>query len=216
MRKLLTKKEADEVLNELSIIYPDAMCELVHDTPFELLVATILSAQCTDVRVNMVTKELFKRANTPEAFVEMGIDQIKENIKTCGFYNNKAANILSASQVLISEYNSEVPSTVEELMRLPGVGKKTANVVASNCFGVPAIAVDTHVFRLANRIGFVDEKDVEKTELALQKKIDKNRWTKAHHLLIFHGRNICKARKPMCEECTITKYCRYYLGEKND
>lgn len=215
MRKLLTKQEASDVLDLLEILHPDAKCELEHKSPFELLVATILSAQCTDVRVNMVTKDLFEFANTPEDFVNMGIDKLKESIKTCGFYNNKAKNIMLASEVLISEYNSEVPNTIEELMKLPGVGRKTANVVASNCFGVEAIAVDTHVFRLANRIGFVNEKDVEKTEIELQKKIEKNRWSKAHHVLIFHGRRICKARKPLCEECNITEFCRHYLGGNN-
>lgn len=215
MRKLLTKKEACEVLDLLEIMHPDAECELVHGSAFELLIATILSAQCTDIRVNMVTEELFKVANTPQDFVDMGLEKIKDWIKTCGFYNNKAKNILAASEVLISEYDSKVPETIEELVKLPGVGKKTANVVASNCFGVPAIAVDTHVFRLANRIGFVDEKDVEKTELGLQKKIEKNRWSKAHHVLIFHGRRVCKARKPICEQCNITNYCRYYLGGKD-
>ncbi|MBL7575446.1 DNA-(apurinic or apyrimidinic site) lyase /endonuclease III [Peptoniphilus asaccharolyticus DSM 20463] len=215
MRKILTKKEADEVLDLLEELHPDARCELEHRTPFELLIATILSAQCTDVRVNAVTEELFKVANTPKDFVEMGIEEIKRWIKPCGFYNNKAKNILSASEVLISEYNSEIPTTIEELMQLPGVGRKTANVVASNCFGVPAIAVDTHVFRLSNRIGFVNEKDVEKTELALQRKIDKKRWTLAHHTLIFHGRRVCKARKPLCENCNITEYCRHYLGGDN-
>ncbi|CDZ74402.1 putative endonuclease III [Peptoniphilus sp. ING2-D1G] len=212
MRKLLTKKEAEEVLVILERDYPDAQCELDYTTPFELLVATILSAQCTDVRVNIVTGELFKLYNKPIDFLNLGIDKIEPLIRTCGLYKNKAKNIYMASKMLVEEYNSEVPSTIEELMKLPGVGKKTANVVASNAFGVPAIAVDTHVFRLANRIGFVDEKDVLNTERALQRKIKKQRWTKAHHLLIFHGRRVCKARNPMCEECSIREYCRYFKG----
>ncbi|MDO5040850.1 MAG: endonuclease III [Peptoniphilus sp.] len=208
MRKLLTKKEAEEVLDLLEIDYPDAQCELNHSTPFELLVATILSAQCTDVRVNIVTEEMFKRYNEPMDFLNLGIDEIEPLIKTCGLYN-KAKNIYMASKMLVEEYDSKVPSTIKELMKLPGVGQKTANVVASNAFGVPAIAVDTHVFRLANRIGFVDEKDVLNTEKALQRKIPKARWTKAHHLLIFHGRRVCKARNPLCEECSIRQYCKY-------
>ncbi len=212
MRKLLTKKEVDEVLDLLEIDYPDAQCELNHSTPFELLVATILSAQCTDVRVNIVTGEMFKLYNKPIDFLNLGIDKIEPLIKTCGLYKNKAKNIYMASKMLVEEYNSKVPSTVKELMKLPGVGQKTANVVASNAFGVPAIAVDTHVFRLANRIGFVDEKDVLNTEKSLQKKIRRDRWTKAHHLLIFHGRRTCKARNPLCEECSIREYCRYIKG----
>lgn len=216
MRKLLTKKEVKEVLDILNKTYPDAKCELDHTSPFELLVATILSAQCTDVRVNSITKDMFKSYNTPYDYVELGTAKLEVLIKSCGFYRNKAKSIVGASKKIIEEFNGEVPKTIKELMTLPGVGKKTANVVASTCFGVPAIAVDTHVFRLANRIGFVDEKNVEDTEAALQRKIDKNMWTKAHHLLIFHGRRTCKARNPMCEECSINTYCKYYLkGESN-
>lgn len=215
MRKLLTKAEVEEVLEILDKTYPDAKCELDHNSPFELLVATILSAQCTDIRVNMVTKELFKFCNTPYDFVELGIIELEKEIKTCGFYRNKAKSIIGASMKIIEEFNGEVPKTIVELMTLPGVGKKTANVVASTCFGVPAIAVDTHVFRLSNRIGFVDENNVKDTEEVLQRKIKKSMWTKAHHLLIFHGRRACKARKPLCEECNINSYCKYYLRGEN-
>lgn len=216
MRKLLTKEEAKEVLELLNERYPEAKCELDHTSPFELVVSTILSAQCTDVRVNSITEDMFKKYNTPYDYLELGIVELEKIIKPCGFYRNKAKSIIGTSKKLIEDFNGEVPHTIKELMTLPGVGKKTANVVASTCFGVPAIAVDTHVFRLANRIGFVDEKNVKDTESALQRKIDKNMWTKAHHLLIFHGRRTCKARKPMCEECNINSYCRYYLkGESN-
>lgn len=210
MRKLLTKKEATEVIEILKEEYPDVRCELNHNSPFELLIATILSAQCTDVRVNMVTDKLFKKYNTPLDFVNLGAQGIEPLIKSCGFYKNKAKNIYLASKELIEKYNSEVPKTIEELMTLNGVGRKTANVVASNCFGVAAIAVDTHVFRLSNRIGFVDESDVLKTEMALQKKIPKSLWTLSHHLLIFHGRRVCSARNPNCSSCNISNYCRYY------
>ncbi|RVU54541.1 endonuclease III [Anaerosphaera multitolerans] len=213
MRKLLTKKEAKEVLEILEKCYPDAQCELNHNSPFELLVATILSAQCTDVRVNIITSEMFKKYNTPMDYLELGLENIEELIKSCGFYRNKAKSIYMSSKKIIEEFNGEVPQTIEELMTLPGVGKKTANVVASTAYGVPAIAVDTHVFRLANRIGFVDEKDVESTEIALEKKIEKSSWTRAHHLLIFHGRRVCKARNPLCGECKIRDHCRYYLKE---
>lgn len=214
MRKLLTKEEVKEVLNILNKEYPDAQCELNHNSPYELLVATILSAQCTDVRVNQVTSELFDYYNTPAKIIEMGIERLEDYIKPCGFYRNKAKNIMGASLMILNQYNGEVPDTVKELMKLPGVGKKTANVVASTCFGVQAIAVDTHVFRLSNRIGIVNEKNVEDTEKSLQKKIEKNMWTKAHHLLIFHGRRTCKARKPLCEQCVINSYCKYYNKEK--
>lgn len=217
MGNLLTREEIKEVLEILNKTYPEAKCELNHSTPFELLVATILSAQCTDVRVNMVTEKMFKEYNTPYDFVALGASGLEKIIKPCGFYRNKAKSIIGTSMTLIEEFNGEVPFTIEELVRLPGVGKKTANVVASTCFGVPAIAVDTHVFRVSNRIGFVNEKNVSDTEKSLQRVIDKNMWTKAHHLFIFHGRRTCKARKPLCEECSINSYCKYYLrGEKDE
>ncbi|MBU5669385.1 endonuclease III [Peptoniphilus sp. MSJ-1] len=213
MSKLLTHDEADYCLDILEETYPDAKCELEHRNPFELLIATILSAQCTDVRVNKVTNEMFKEYNMPEDFANMDIHKLENLVRECGLYRNKAKNIKAASNVIIEEFNGEVPKTIDELMTLPGVGKKTANVVASTCFGVPAIAVDTHVFRVSNRIGFVSEKTVEKTEVALQNKIDRDRWTKAHHLFIFHGRYCCSARSPQCEKCSINHICNYYSGE---
>lgn len=213
MKNLLTHDEADKCLDILEKTYPDAHCELVHKSPFELLVSTILSAQCTDVRVNKVTNEIFKKYNKPSDFANMNIKTLENLIRECGLYRNKAKNIKASSKVIIEEFNGQVPKTIKELMTLPGVGKKTANVVASTAFGVPAIAVDTHVFRVTNRIGFVSEKNVENTEKALQNKIDKNRWTKAHHLFIFHGRRCCTARNPNCEMCSINKICRYYNEE---
>ena len=210
MKDILTHEEADLCLDILEKTYPDAHCELEHESPFELLVATILSAQCTDVRVNKVTSEMFKKYKEPEDFAYMDIKKLEGLIKECGLFRNKAKNIKASSSVILEDYNGEVPNTISELMKLPGVGKKTANVVASTAFGVPAIAVDTHVFRVSNRIGFVHEKNVLDTERALQNKIDKSRWTKAHHLFIFHGRRCCTARNPKCESCTINKFCRYY------
>lgn len=210
MKNILTHEEADLCLDILEETYPDAHCELDHKSPFELLVATILSAQCTDIRVNKVTSEMFKKYNKPEDFANMDINKLEGLIKECGLFRNKAKNIKASSSVILENYNGEVPNTISELMKLPGVGKKTANVVASTAFGVPAIAVDTHVFRVSNRIGFVHEKNVLDTERALQNKIDKSRWTKAHHLFIFHGRRCCTARNPRCESCTINKICRYY------
>lgn len=210
MKDILTHEEADKCLDILEETYPDAHCELDHKSPFELLVATILSAQCTDIRVNKVTSEMFKKYNKPEDFANMDINKLEGLIKECGLFRNKAKNIKASSSVILENYNGEVPNTISELMKLPGVGKKTANVVASTAFGVPAIAVDTHVFRVSNRIGFVHEKNVLDTEKALQNKIDKSRWTKAHHLFIFHGRRCCTARIPRCESCTINKICRSY------
>lgn len=210
MKDILTHEEADLCLDILEKTYPDAHCELEHESPFELLVATILSAQCTDVRVNKVTSEMFKKYRKPEDFADMDIKKLEGLIKECGLFRNKAKNIKASSSVILEDYDGKVPNTISELMKLPGVGKKTANVVASTVFGVPAIAVDTHVFRVSNRIGFVHEKNVLDTEKALQNKIDKSRWTKAHHLFIFHGRRCCTARNPKCEGCAINNMCRYY------
>ena len=203
-------KNINKILDILDETYPDAKCELNYTTPFELLVATILSAQCTDVRVNIVTGEMFKKYNTPMDFAKLSIEDIQEEIKTCGLYKSKAQKIKATSEQICNEYNGEVPNTLEDLTTLPGVGRKTANVVLSNAFGQDAMAVDTHVFRVSNRIGMVDTSTPEKTEFALMEVIPKKRWSHSHHVLIFHGRRICKARKPDCEICPITKYCKYY------
>lgn len=210
MKNMLNRKEIDIVIDLLLGLYPDAKAELNFTNPFELLIATILSAQCTDVRVNKTTDSLFKELKTPEDYIELGQEELGKRIYSCGFYKNKSKNIIEACKIIIDKYNGKVPDTIEELMKLPGVGRKTANVVASNAFGVPAIAVDTHVFRVSNRIGLADSKNVLDTEKDLMDNIDKNMWTKAHHLIIFHGRRICKARNPLCEECPIRPYCLYY------
>jgi len=208
-------KDINKILDILEQTYPDAKCELNYTTPFELLVATILSAQCTDVRVNIVTGELFKKYNTPEAFSNLSVKEISEEIKTCGLYKSKAEKIKQTSQMLCQLYNGEVPDEMEKLIELPGVGRKTANVVLSNAFGHDAIAVDTHVFRVSNRIGIVHTTVPEKTEFELMKAIPKKRWSHSHHLMIFHGRRLCKARKPECSEGPIKSYCDYY-EEGND
>lgn len=205
-----SKYQVKSILDSLEKMYPDARCELDYTTPFELLIATILSAQCTDARVNIVTAEMFKKYNTAEDFNALPVETIEREIKTCGLYKAKAKNIKEASKAIVEDYSGEVPSTMEELIKLPGVGRKTADVVLSNAYGVPAIAVDTHVFRVANRIGLVDEKTPEKTEFALMDTIPKRRWSRTHHLLIFHGRKICKARNPLCNECEIKRRCDYY------
>lgn len=210
---MLSKEEIDIVIEELLKLYPDAKAELNYTNPFELLVATILSAQCTDVQVNKTTAILFKELKTPKDYIQLSEEELGEKIRSCGFYKTKSKNILETCRILIEEYNSKVPKTIEELMTLPGVGRKTANVVASNAFGVPAIAVDTHVFRVSNRIGLANCSNVLDTEKDLMDNINRDMWTKAHHLLIFHGRRVCKARKPLCDKCPITKYCFYQKNE---
>ena len=205
-------KDVNKILDELELLYPDAKCELNYTTPFELLIATILSAQCTDVRVNIVTDKMFKKYNTAEEFNKLSLEEIIEDIKTCGLYRSKAEKIKETAKKLCENFNGEVPNTLEELTTLPGVGRKTAGVVLSNAFNVPAIAVDTHVFRVSNRIGIVKTTTPEKTEFALMEAIPKNRWSHSHHLMIFHGRRMCKARKPECTECPIKTDCDYYAG----
>lgn len=209
-------KKAVEVIKLLEIMYPNAHCELDYTTPFELLIATILSAQCTDKRVNQVTKVLFENYNTPEAIISMGEEKLQDAIKSCGFYNNKSKNILGACQKILNEFGGEVPNTIEDLIKLPGVGKKTANVVGSNAYGIPAIAVDTHVFRVSKRIGIAQGENPDQVEESLMKNLPKKYWILGHHLLIFHGRYQCTARSPKCESCGISKYCTYYknLGGK--
>lgn len=202
-------KKRKEIIELLKSIYWDAKAELDFTNPFELLVATILSAQATDVQVNKVTKDLFLVAGTPYDMVSMSIDEMEKSIKSIGLYKNKAKNLLVMSRILIEEYNGKVPETIEELIKLPGVGRKTANVVVSNAFGVPAIAVDTHVFRVSNRLGLAEAKDVNETERQLMQVIDRADWSKLHHCLIFHGRRVCKARNPLCESCAFTGYCKY-------
>ena len=207
-------KDVNKILDKLEELYPDAKCELCYTTPFELLIATILSAQCTDVRVNIVTGEMFKKYNTPEDFNKLSIEEIANEIKTCGLYKSKAEKIKATSEKLCKDYNGQVPDTLEELVKLPGVGRKTAGVVLSNAFNKPAIAVDTHVFRVSNRIGIVNTKTPEKTEFDLMETIPKERWSHSHHLLIFHGRRMCKARKPECGICPIKSDCDYYIGRE--
>lgn len=216
MPRKKTKKEVVEILDLLMEAHPNAHCELVHSSAFELLIATILSAQCTDVRVNIVTEEMFKKYNKPIDFKNLSIKEIESEIKTCGLYKSKAQKIKDASTIIVDKFGGEVPDNLEDLVTLPGVGRKTAGVVLSNAFGIPAIAVDTHVFRVSNRIGIVKESTPEKTEFALMKAIPKDRWTHSHHLLIFHGRRVCKARKPECESCNITTYCNYYKVENKE
>lgn len=206
--KAFTKDEINEIIKQLSITHANPVCELNFNTPFELLIAVILSAQCTDKRVNEVTKELFKNYNTPVAFANADVGEIEKAIYTCGFYHNKASNIIRCSRSLLERFNGEVPKTIAELETLEGVGRKTANVVYAVAFGGQAIAVDTHVLRLSNRIGFVKSDNPKVVEEALMKVIPQDKWTLMHHLLIHHGRYVCNARKPNCENCAIANYCQ--------
>lgn len=210
---MLSKEEIKIVIDKLLKTFPDAKAELDHTNPFELLIATILSAQCTDVQVNKTTSVLFKELKTPEDYIKLSVEELGERIHSCGFYKTKSKNILATCRILIGNYNSQVPSTLEELTTLPGVGRKTANVVLSNVFNTAAIAVDTHVFRVSNRIGLADSTNVLDTEKDLMNNIEKEMWSKAHHLLIFHGRRICKARKPLCDLCPVSDHCLYYKAE---
>ena len=197
------------VLDILEKTYPDATTELVHKNPYELLIATMLSAQTTDKQVNKVTPGLFERFPDAKALAEADISEIESLIKTCGFYKSKARNIKEACRIIVEEYGGRVPQTMEELTDLPGVGRKTANVVLSNAFGVDAIAVDTHVFRVANRLGLAQSGDVRGTEEQLMENIPREKWSRAHHWLIHHGRRICKARRPKCEECPLAEVCSF-------
>lgn len=200
----------DEVLDILETAHPDAHCELRYKSPFQLLVATILSAQSTDRAVNKVTEVLFRNYPELDSFLDLDAAELEEYIKEVGLYRSKARNIINMCRVLDERYNGKVPDNLDDLMSLPGVGRKTANVVLSNAFGKPAMAVDTHVFRVSNRIGLADSRNVDETERQLMNCIPRERWVKAHHLLIWHGRRICHARKPKCHVCPLKTKCRYY------
>lgn len=206
----MTKKESQEIIKILFSYHKNAKCELNHDTPFQLLIAVILSAQCTDERVNKITKELFKIAKTPEDFDKLSLEILEKHIYSAGFYKNKASNIKKTVKQIIEKYNGIVPNKREELEKLSGVGRKTANVVSSVAFNEDAIAVDTHVFRVSNRIGLVKAKNAYDCEKQLMNLLDKTIWSKTHHVLIFHGRYVCKSQKPKCDICPITSFCRYY------
>lgn len=199
-----------EIFDRLKDKYPAARCELDYGSVFELLVAVILSAQCTDKRVNEVTKTLFARYNTPKQFAEIPVGELEKLIYTCGFYHNKAKNIIAASKDICEKFGGEVPSDMDGLLSLSGVGRKTANVVLNVAFHEPTIPVDTHVFRVSHRLGLSSAKTPDETEFELERTIPKDIKPLVHHLLIFHGRYCCKAIKPLCDECPVTKQCLEY------
>ena len=203
----VTKAVREQQIAILEETYRGVKPALKFRNPFELLIAVILSAQCTDVRVNVVTERLFAKAPTPEAIIGMGLGTLEEEIRDCGLFRNKAKNIMAACQLLLQEYGGQVPEDFEALQKLPGVGRKTANVVMSVAFGYPAIAVDTHVFRVANRLKLAAGSTPLEVEKGLQKAIPREKWSAAHHWLIWHGRKLCKARSPLCGECPLQQVC---------
>ena len=206
--KQKAKERVKAIWPILKRTYPQAKCALEHADALQLLIATILSAQCTDERVNIVTKTVFKKYKTAADWAKAPLEGIEQDIKSTGFYRNKAFNVKSACEKIISDYNGKVPDTMDELLKLNGVGRKTANVILGNAFGVPGIACDTHVIRLSGRLQLsANINNTKKLEFDLMEIVPKENWTLLSHLLIFHGRNICKARRPDCPSCPIMKYC---------
>lgn len=202
-KKILFKK----IIDILSKEYPDVKIQLNHSNPFELLIATILSAQCTDARVNIVTERLFKKYLMPSDYLKVPIEELEQDIFSTGYYKSKAKNIRALCDILINQYNGNVPNTLDELIKLPGVGRKTANVVLGHCFNTPAIVVDTHVIRISNLLGIVNTKNAEKIEYELMKIIEQDLWVSFTHYFINHGRKVCIARRPKCNECKISHLC---------
>lgn len=207
---MLNKDKIQTVLNILYKIYPNARCEFNHSNNFELLISTVLSAQTTDKNVDEVTLKLFDKYNSPRKFLSLSQDELETKIKKTGLYRNKAKHILSLCNDLINNFDGEVPNTMEQLMSLDGVGRKTSNLVLCSAFNIPAIAVDTHVFRVSNRIGLAEGKNVLVVENQLMKNIPKKQWIQTHYTLVYHGRNLCNARNPNCKECKINNLCEFY------
>lgn len=203
----VTKQIKTTMLERLAAVYGNTTTALQYTTPFELLIAVVLSAQCTDVRVNIITARLFPEFGTPEKILSLGQEGLEERIRDCGLFRAKAKNILAACELLRDRYNSQVPSDFEDLLTLPGVGRKTANVLVSQLFDTPAIAVDTHVFRVANRLKLGVGKTPLDVEKSLMKNIPREDWSHAHHWLIWHGRQICRARNPLCGKCSLADLC---------
>ncbi len=211
------RKRMANIIAILEKEYPNAHTVLKYNTPFELLVATVLSAQCTDDRVNKVTEKLFKKYITIDDYLKVPQEELEQDIYSTGFYKSKASKIRESARILLEQYNGEMPNTMEELTKLPGVGRKTANVLLANLFNTPGIVVDTHVIRLSNRLGFVDTDNPEKIEYELNEIVPKDKWINFTYIIIEHGRKICTARSPKCNVCSISQYCKYYAeleGEK--
>ncbi|MFV0254831.1 MAG: endonuclease III [Erysipelotrichaceae bacterium] len=212
----MTKNKAADILSELEILLPYASCELDYQSEFQLLIAVVLSAQTTDKRVNIVTKKLFQKYGTAEELAQANFDDIFSLVKSLGLAKTKAQNIIALSKMLISNFSNEIPKTIAELTLLAGVGRKTASVMLVEAFKIPAMPVDTHVERIAKRLGFANENDdIKKVENNLKKVIATNRWIKAHHLFIHFGRYYCLAKKPLCGNCNFKDFCRYYKKKTN-
>jgi len=209
MKNQSNRKRVTEILKALSKEIPNSKIALKFSTPFELLIATILSAQCTDVRVNEVTKTLFKKYPSVKDYAESDLNELEEDIRSTGFYRNKAKAIQKCCQELVGRFGGKVPNVLEALVTLPGVGRKTANVLLGNAFGIPGIAVDTHVHRVSQRIGLTENDDPVKIEFDLMEIVPKEEWIHFSNLLIWHGRKTCIARKPLCDQCAIRKWCDY-------
>ncbi len=202
------RRDAKWFYNQLLKLYPDAQCALTHRNAYQLLVATILSAQCTDARVNMVTPALFKQYPKPQAMADAPLSEIEQAVRTTGFYRNKAKNIQAASRILVQQHNGKVPQTMDQLTQLPGVARKTANVVLGNAFGInEGVVVDTHAGRISQRLGLTPHTDPKKIEQDLMRLFPKTKWMMLSHLLIHHGRSLCPARKPKCDQCPLAKRC---------
>ncbi|MDP8222267.1 MAG: endonuclease III [Candidatus Lernaella stagnicola] len=204
------KKKSQTIYRELKKLHHDAHIELVFADPVELLIATILSAQCTDVRVNAVTANLFKKYRKPADYLAVPVEELEKDIRPTGFFRNKTKSIRGAMQVMIQDHGGKLPQTLDDLVKLPGVGRKTANVVLGNVFDTPGVVVDTHVSRIARRLGLTTNKDPVKIEFDLMELFPRRDWTMLSHVLIFHGRRICKARKPACDQCPVTNSCDYF------
>lgn len=206
--KIDKAKQTGEIIKLLKKEYPDAHCALNHANAFELLIATILSAQCTDVRVNIVTADLFRKYRTPQDYVLVAQEELEQDIRSTGFYRNKAKNIRAACQKILDDFGGQIPTRMKDLLTLNGVARKTANVVLGNAFGIASgVVVDTHVRRLSNRLGLTTESNPEKIEKDLEKLVPKKNWIMFPHWLIWHGRKVCKARKPLCEDCVLQTIC---------
>jgi endonuclease III len=204
------KKRAKEISAILYSTYPEATCSLDYTEPLQLVISTILAAQCTDLRVNIVTKDLFKKYTSVYDYANANPEELEQDIKSTGFYRNKAKNIIGCCKKLITDFGGKVPNNMEDLLSLPGVGRKTANVVLSNIFGIPGVIVDTHCKRLSNRIGLTDKEDPEKIEYDLMKILPKKDWTAFSNSLVYHGRAVCDARKPKCGQCPVAQYCDFF------
>lgn len=208
---MIQKKKLAEMIKVLDIlekIYPDARCALDYQTPWQLLAATILSAQCTDRQVNIVTRELFALFPEPHSLAKASLSKVENLIRSTGFFRNKAKNLIGCAAAVVASHDGEVPQTMHDLVALPGVGRKTANVVLGNAFGIPGLAVDTHVKRLVRRLGWSKEQDPERIEQQLCRILPQSYWTQTSHLLIHHGRNLCKAQRPQCSSCPVQAFCK--------